>query len=365
MTSSAARRLPPLPSTRDLLRLYGIRSKRSLSQNFILDPRTLDKIARTAGPLAGQTVVEIGPGPGGITRALIGNGARQVVVIEKDARFLSPLRLLQEAAQGRIIINMGDVLKVNLSKFLDAELRQPWDSPQVPDIRLVSNLPFNITMPFLVRTIRDMAAHDNLFSYGRVPAVLTFQKEVAERIIAQPGDRNRSRLSVLCQNFAQARLKYTLKGGSFVPAASVDVGVMTLLPLRQPYIDLPFNFLEKVFTSLFHGKQKTVRKTIGHLFPNQNRLERADILLSTCRIHPNRTAVSLDMNDFEKIAFTYKDMCDKEPRLKKYVLPELRELLLDYQIEHGLFEDQDVLDSGSGFSLTQKEHDEDENRPSL
>lgn len=233
----------------------------------------------------------------------------------------------------------------------------------MPDIRLVGNLPFNITSPFLIRTIRDMAAHENLFSYGRVPAVLTFQKEVAERIIAKPGDRNRSRLTVMCQNFAQVRLKYTLKGGAFVPPASVDVGVMTFLPLRQPYIDLPFNFLEKVFTTMFHGKQKSVRKTIANLFPNKNRLERADCLLSTCRIPADRTAITLEMNDFEKIAYTYKDMCDKEPRLNKYVFPEVRELLLDYQIEHGLFEDKDLLESGGDFSLTKE--DPDENSPSL
>lgn len=97
---SAARRLPPLPSTRDVLRMYGIRAKKRLSQNFILDPRTLDKFARAAN-VAGKTVIEVGPGPGGITRAVLGQGARAVHVIEKDPRFLPSLKLLQEASGNR------------------------------------------------------------------------------------------------------------------------------------------------------------------------------------------------------------------------------------------------------------------------
>ncbi len=136
MSSSCVRRLPPLPSPRDLLRLYGLRAKKSLSQNFLLDPSCLDRLARTASlraagfrtpeqkeadadpdrpPLQGLTVVEVGPGPGGITRALIGNGAREVHVVEKDERFFPSLQLLQEASGNVLHVNIGDCRHYNMS----------------------------------------------------------------------------------------------------------------------------------------------------------------------------------------------------------------------------------------------------------
>ena len=113
---SVVRRLPPLPSIRDILRLYNLKAKKQLSQNFLLDPKCLHRLARSAGRLENGFVVEVGPGPGGITRALIANGAREVHVIEKDPRFLPSLQLLQEASGNVLHINMGDCLRYNMSR---------------------------------------------------------------------------------------------------------------------------------------------------------------------------------------------------------------------------------------------------------
>ncbi len=122
MSSSALpRRLPPLPTLRDILRMYNVKARRSLSQNFLLDPMTLNRLARTAGDLRGKTVVEVGPGPGGITRALIGNGAREVHVVEKDDRFLPSLQLLQEASGNVLHINIGDCLNYNMTSKYTVE----------------------------------------------------------------------------------------------------------------------------------------------------------------------------------------------------------------------------------------------------
>eukprot|EP00095_Tigriopus_kingsejongensis_P006088 maker-scaffold712_size108441-snap-gene-0.36 protein:Tk06088 transcript:maker-scaffold712_size108441-snap-gene-0.36-mRNA-1 annotation:"mitochondrial transcription factor b1" len=350
---ATCRRLPPLPTPRDILRLYGIRAQKKLSQNFILDPRTLDKLARSAGPLLGKTVLEVGPGPGGITRAILGQGARLVHVIEKDPRFLTSLQLLQEAAGNRITIQIGDILRANLARTFEEELRVPWDHPNPPDIRQISNLPFSVTTPFLLGNIRDMEKRQNIYAYGRVPSVITVQKEVAERMVSSPGERERSRLSVMCQNFAQIRLKYFLKGGGFVPKANVDVAVITLLPLRKPYIELPFGFLERVFTTVFHGKQKHIRTTVGNLFPGKNRVEKAEELLNMCRLPFDRTAISLDLNDFEKIAYHFRELCDKDARLAKYVFPEIKEQLLEYQMEHDLYHDHNSLFGGEEGNIVQ------------
>jgi len=175
----AARRLPPLPTLRDILKIYGIRAKKSLSQNFIMDPRILNKFARTAGDLSGKYVVEVGPGPGGITRAILDAGARQVHVIEKDSRFFPSLQLLQEAAgPEKLEITIGDCLNYDPKGLFPAEVSREWDSHEPPDVVLMGNLPFNVATPLFLRLMQAMDTKSNMYSYGRVSALLTFQHEV-------------------------------------------------------------------------------------------------------------------------------------------------------------------------------------------
>lgn len=351
------RRLPPLPSPRDILRMYGIKARKKLSQNFILDPRTLNRLVETAGPVKGKTVVEVGPGPGGITRAILGNGAREVHVIEKDKRFIPSLELLREASGNILHINMGDALNYNMSRLFAEELRKPWETADLPDILMIGNLPFNISTPLIIRYMKAMQKKENIFSYGRVPCHLTFQHEVAHRMIAPPGDKERCRLSIFCQNFCNVRYRYTLKGGAFVPPPQVEVAFVSLTPLIKPYIQIPFYQLEVIVTTVFHGKRKFIRNSMLKLFPpsSRNRYERVDRLLGLADLKPDRMAISLDMSEMEKIVVAYKHIVDNDPKLQKYIHPEIVPLLSDYQAGLHAKQDNLLLEGGGGES--QHHHD--------
>ncbi len=196
----------------------------------------------------------------------------------------------------------------------------------------MGNLPFNVATPFLIRLLRSMQRKDNLFSYGRVPCLLTFQKEVASRMIAAPGDPERCRLSVMAQNLAEVRLRYVLSGGAFSPPPKVDVGVVSLTPLRTPYIDLPFPFVEKAVTAIFHGKRKPVRRTLKNLFPrtcNQEKL--VNRVLDTAHVNPESTAIHLNMDEMEKLVYSYHQLCEEMPFVANYFERELRTMTLEYE----------------------------------
>ncbi len=352
-------RLPPLPTINDILRLYGIRAKKKLSQNFLLDPSLLDRFARMVpiGPLDGKYVVEVGPGPGGITRALIANGAREVHVIEKDPRFMPCLRLLQRASGDVLHINEGDCLNYNMSKLFPEELSRPWLDQDVPDIRLVGNLPFNIASALIVRLMRSISLRENVFKFGRVPMLLTFQHEVADRMIAQPTCTNRSRLSVLCQNWAQVRYKYTLSGGAFQPRPAVNVGVVELIPLKVPYINMPFSFVERVVTALYRDKQKYLKNTVKYLFPEDaDQMRNVYALLEMVDLDYKMKPIDLTMHDIEKICIAYKEFCDRDPDIANYLQSDVRKLTLAYQeakfagiddaneVNDGVFDDDPLAD---------------------
>ena len=184
--SPPVRRLPPLPTVKDILRIYKISATRKLSQNFIMDPRLLDRFSMLASP-QGKNVVEVGPGPGGITRSILGQGARKCVAIEKDPRFLPALQVLNEASGGRLDVVHGDVLTFNMEKLFPDTARVAWDESQ-PDIEIMGNLPFNVSTPLTIKWLEAMDTRSSLWSYGRVPLTLTYQLEVAQRMAAPPGN---------------------------------------------------------------------------------------------------------------------------------------------------------------------------------
>ncbi|CAN8007140.1 unnamed protein product, partial [Ixodes pacificus] len=251
----AALRLPPLPTVRDLLRMYRIRAMRQLSQNFLMDPKLTRRLVKAAGKIRDHHVIEVGPGPGCLTRPLLELGARQVVVIEKDPRFLPSLQLLAEAADNRLKIVMGDVFNYSMEDLIPQELGVPWEGPP-PPVHVVGNLPFSVSTPLLVRWLRMASQRKGPFLHGRVPLTLTFQKEVAERIVAPVMHVQRCRLSVMCQAYCSVQHQLTLSGGSFFPKPDVDVGVVRLVPLVEPAIQQPFDLVEKVCNCLFNGRQK-------------------------------------------------------------------------------------------------------------
>ncbi|KAJ8877681.1 hypothetical protein PR048_022136 [Dryococelus australis] len=254
-------RLPPLPSIRDLIRLYRLRALRQLSQNFLMDQRLTDKIVRSAGRIKDGQVCEVGPGPGGITRSILARNPQRVVVIEKDRRFIPMLenpipqclhssydftnmalmkscsifsiapflydnptghrqqcgdfQLLTEATNGKMEVIIGDVLSFNMEKMFPEEKKLDWES-QPPNIHLIGNLPFSVSTPLIIRWLEAICERRSAWSYGRVPMTLTFQKEVAERMVAPVTTEQRCRLSVMCQNWCNVQHVFTIPGKLFV-----------------------------------------------------------------------------------------------------------------------------------------------------
>jgi len=323
------RRMPPLPTTKDLLRLYRIKAKKSLSQNFILDPSILQKFVKTAGNIDGKIAIEVGPGPGGITRAILDTNIKECHVIEKDPRFLPTLKLIKNSVgTDRLHISIGDCLHYNLSSRLNGKLmKTPWDSPLKSDLVLFGNLPFNVATPFLIKLMKSMADQTNFFTFGRMTSVLTFQHEVALRMTAPPGNPERCRLSVIVQNWANVQYAYNLPGGAFVPAPEVEVGVVSLTPLRQPYIELPYETVDYVVNSLFvSGKNKYLRSNLRRLFipygaSPELSMKLAIELCEKCDIDPITCAVKLTMDDIRSLCFGFQHFKETHPKLLRKNLP--------------------------------------------
>jgi len=313
----ASRRLPPLPTVKDILRIYNINAQKKLSQNFIMDPRLLDKLARAAGPLDGKFVVEVGPGPGGITRSILGQGARQCSVIEKDSRFMPALELLNDASGGRLDIHLGDVMHFNMEKLFPPSLATPWDSDP-PNITVIGNLPFNVSTPLIIKWLNAMSSQQSLWVYGRVPLTLCFQQEVAQRMSAPPGSKNRSRLSIMCQNYTMVHQNFLIPGGAFLPKPDVNVGVVTMTPLTVPYIDHPYKLVDKVVTTVMHGKRKRLHKTIAKLFPEKLSVHLTQRILAETGLKADTRPLDLDMSDWSRLCNSYGRVVQDSPRLANY-----------------------------------------------
>src|SRR5262245_54201739 len=199
-----------LPPLREVIRRYGLTARRSLGQNFLLDLNLTARIARAAGPLAGITVVEIGPGPGGLTRALLACGVPRVVAIERDRRAIPILAEIATRYPGRLTVVEGDALRTDLARHLPAG-----------PARIVAHLPYNVATALLVAWL---TAEPWPPWYDRL--VLTFQREVAERIVAAPGSESYGRLSVLAGWRTRARILFDIAPTAFVPAPQVTSSVV-------------------------------------------------------------------------------------------------------------------------------------------
>ncbi|HEX8568402.1 MAG TPA: 16S rRNA (adenine(1518)-N(6)/adenine(1519)-N(6))-dimethyltransferase RsmA, partial [Caulobacteraceae bacterium] len=195
--------LAGLPTLRETLDAHGLLAKKSFGQHFLLDLNVTRKIVRLAGPLAGRAVIEVGPGPGGLTRALIESGASRIVAVEKDARFIPLLEELAAAAGGRLQVVGADALTVDEPALAGAA---PW--------RVISNLPYNVGTPLLVKWLTAPEPPEAM--------TLMFQKEVAQRIVARTGEGAYGRLGVLAQALAEARLVMDLPARAFTPPPKVD-----------------------------------------------------------------------------------------------------------------------------------------------
>ncbi|XP_054706233.1 dimethyladenosine transferase 1, mitochondrial-like [Uloborus diversus] len=314
--TNEAFRLPPLPSPRDLLRLYKIRAQRKLSQNFLLDSRINNKIVTKTGSIKDCYVCEVGPGPGNITRAILQNGAKQVVVIEKDARFLPSLEILADAAEGKLKILVGDIMDLNLENIFPREIACEW-TVHPPPVYIIGNLPFNVSTPLIIKWLRHCADHTGPFVYGRTKLALTFQREVAQRMVAAPGSDMRCRLSVVCQYLCVVDHMFTIPGKAFFPKPEVDVGVVKFVPRIKPLINQPFKLINKVVTTIFNHRQKYCLYGIKLLFP-ENKPELLQEYLRRTAINCEKRSFQLEMEEFKTLCDVYSEFCETHKGLLEY-----------------------------------------------
>lgn len=265
-----------LPPLREVIGQATLVATKKLGQNFLLDLNLTDRIARAAGgrepDLSKLDVIEIGPGPGGLTRALVARGARRVIAIERDARAIAALQSLVDASDGRLQLIEGDAMEADVIALSTA--------PRA----IVANLPYNIATPLLVGWLRRANEFASM--------TLMFQQEVAQRIVAQPGGKAYGRLAVLVQALAEAKLVLKLPPGAFTPPPKVHSAVVHIVPHAVPLA--PMEKLEKITAAAFGQRRKMVRTTLLPLV-GEAALEKAGIL-------PTQRAEEISVEQFAKLA---------------------------------------------------------------
>lgn len=273
MTGEAA--LPPL---REVISALGLSARKSLGQNFLLDLNLTRRIARSAGPPEGHTVIEVGPGPGGLTRALLMEGAERVVVVERDERMLPALQAIADAWPDQLTIVAGDALETD------------WTSLGPPPFKVVANLPYNIATPLLIGWLKAEP-----WPPWWTSLTLMFQKEVAMRLVAKPGTADYGRLSVLAQWRTAPERLFDVSPQAFVPPPKITSSIVQITPaLPRGACGLPA--LERVTATAFGQRRKMLRASLKGLAPD------AEARLIEAGIDPTRRAESLSVEEFGRLA---------------------------------------------------------------
>lgn len=267
-----------LPPLRDVIQRHGLDAKKSLGQNFLFDLNLTQKIARTAGPLDGVTVIEVGPGPGGLTRAILSLGAKKVIAVERDSRCLPALAEIEAHYPGRLDVIEGDALKT------DFEALVPAGEP----VRIIANLPYNVGTQLLVNWLLPKQWPPFWLSM-----TLMFQKEVGQRIVAEEGDNHYGRLGVLAGWRTVSEMAFDVPPQAFSPPPKVTSTVVHLLPKDKP---LPCDVakLEKVTEAAFGQRRKMLRQSVKSLG--------GETLLERAGIDPTRRAETLSVEEFVTLA---------------------------------------------------------------
>ncbi len=268
-----------LPPLRESLAAAGLMAKKSFGQHFLLDLNVTRKIAREAGPLEGAVVIEVGPGPGGLTRALLEGGAAHVIAVEMDPRFVEHLAELASLAEGRLTVVEGDALEVDEAALLAAH------APGLP-ARIVANLPYNVATPLLVKWLTG--------PFQPASMTLMFQREVADRIAAPAGADAYGRLSVLAQALAETAMVMKLPARAFTPPPKVDSAVVRLDPrVDRPSDDLTRK-LETVTRAAFGQRRKMLRSSLKQLG--------GETLLRAAGVDPDARAETIPVEGFLRLA---------------------------------------------------------------
>jgi 16S rRNA (adenine1518-N6/adenine1519-N6)-dimethyltransferase len=275
-----------LPPLRDVVARFDIAPKKALGQNFLFDLNLTRRIARAAGPLEGATVIEVGPGPGGLTRALLAEGARRVVAIERDARCLAALAEISAHYPGRLEVIEGDALETDMQALC---ARFAGDGP----VRVCANLPYNISTVLLTNWLEADVwppAWDRL--------TLMFQREVAERIVATPAERaDYGRLAVLCGWRSQARILFDVAPSAFTPPPKVTSSIVELRPREAP-MECDKRALLAVAQAAFGQRRKMLRQSLKGVAPGGD----AEGLLAAAGIEATKRAEEVDVAGFVALA---------------------------------------------------------------
>ncbi|MBX9575423.1 MAG: 16S rRNA (adenine(1518)-N(6)/adenine(1519)-N(6))-dimethyltransferase RsmA [Caulobacteraceae bacterium] len=262
-----------LPTLREQLDAHGLSAKKSFGQHFLLDLNVTRKIVRLAGPFEGRTVIEVGPGPGGLTRALLESDAGRVVLVEKDPRFIPLLSELDDGS-GRLTIVEGDALNVREDQLVEGPAH------------LVSNLPYNVGTPLLIKWLTGPWTPHAL--------TLMFQKEVAERVVARPGEDAYGRLAVIAQAVAEAKLVMHLPAAAFTPPPKVASAVVHLVPRADRPERALLRALERVTAAAFGQRRKMLRSSLKQLGGGE--------LCEAAGISPEDRAEVIDLEGFLRLA---------------------------------------------------------------
>ncbi|KZC13118.1 PREDICTED: dimethyladenosine transferase 1, mitochondrial [Dufourea novaeangliae] len=322
-------RLPPLPGIRDMVKLYKVSAMKQLSQNFILNEKLTDKIVKKAGNLTGAEVLEVGPGPGGLTRSIIRQCPEKLIVIEKDRRFKPILQMLSDAystVNGKMDIIYGDIMRTNLTPLFSESFKKSWED-KMPRIFIIGNLPFNVSTPLIIQWLHSISERNGPWEFGRSRMTLTFQKEVAERLVAEPLDDQRCRLSVMAQAWTKPVLHFIIQGSAFVPKPDVDVGVVSFIPLANPRTKHEFKIFERVTRHIFSFRQKYSVRGIETLFPPECRKECGHMMYKLTDLNPQTRPMELSVEDIDKLVSAYKYLIEKHPEIGVYEYRASRKIL--------------------------------------
>lgn len=268
-----------LPPLRDVIASYDLVAKRQLGQNFLLDLNLTAKIARLAGDLSGSDVLEIGPGPGGLTRGLLVEGARRVVAVEKDPRCIAALQEIAAAYPGRLEVVEGDAMQVDMAALL------------TPPVRIAANLPYNVGTELLIRWLTP-----KIWPPFWTSMTLMFQREVALRITAKVGDDHYGRLAILCQWRSDAKIVMHLPPEAFTPAPKVHSAVVHLTRLEEPRFPADPKTLSRVVAAAFGQRRKMLRSSLKPLGGD------VEALLLSANIPPTARAEEIELERFCALA---------------------------------------------------------------
>lgn len=273
-----------LPPLREIIAELGLAAKKSLGQNFILDLNLTRRIARVAGDLTGRTVVEIGPGPGGLTRALLLEGAARVIAVERDPRCLPALERIAGSYPGRLDVRLADALQMDWVRLVGS-------AGQSGRPLIIANLPYNVATRLLIGWLETTPWPP---WYARM--VLMFQREVAERIVAAPATKSYGRLAVISQWRTQPRIALTLRPEAFTPPPKVASAVVDFLPRPSPTPPCPVTLLGEVTAAAFGQRRKMLRVSLRALFADPERI------LREVGLRPEARGEELVVEDFARLA---------------------------------------------------------------